>query len=270
MPAHRAFAGLTFAVLLGGTASADDGGVEFFEAKIRPALVEHCYACHSVTAKKAKGGLRLDTVAGIRKGGDSGPAVAAKDAPHRILRAVEYGDEAAAMPPKGKLPDAVIRDFHKWAALGSPLPADVAVKAGPATGDAAKDKDFWAFRPPVEQSAPPTSRPQWATRNLDHFVLRKLDEQKLTPAPAADRRTLIRRVYYDVIGLPPTAEQVEAFAADTRRDAYERLVDGLLASPRFGEKWGRHWLDVARYAEDHSTGEVTCKPPRFPSATATG
>ena len=264
MSARCALAGLTFAVLLSGTASADGGGGEFFEAKIRPALAEHCYGCHSAAAKKAKGGLRLDSADGLRKGGDSGPAVAAVDAPHLILRAVEYADEAAAMPPKGKLPDAVIRDFRKWAALGSPLPADAAVRAGPAAGDAAKGKESWSFRPATEQPTPPTSRPQWATRKLDHFVLRKLDEQKLAPAPAADRRTLIRRVYFDVVGLPPTPAQVEAFAADPRPDAYEKLVDELLASPRFGEKWGRHWLDVARYAEDHSTSESTCKPPRFP------
>ena len=263
MPVRRVCAAL-LCIVLSGTARAADDGVEFFETKIRPALVEHCYACHSVGAKKAKGGLRLDTADGLRKGGDSGPAVAAANAPHLILRAVEYDDEAAAMPPKGKLPDAVVRDFQKWARLGSPLPADAAAKAGPATVDGEKAKDFWSFRPATERPAPPTSTPRWATRNHDHFVLQKLDAQKLTPAPVADRRTLIRRVYFDVIGLPPTPAQVEAFAADARPDAYERLVDGLLASPRFGEKWGRHWLDVARYAEDHSTGESTCKPPRFP------
>ena len=255
---------LMIAALVGSPAARADDGVEFFEAKIRPALVEHCYGCHSAGAKKAKGGLRLDSVDALRKGGDSGPVLAAKGGAGLILKAVEYDDEAAAMPPKGKLPDAVIRDFQKWARLGSPLPADAAAKAGPATGDAAKDKDFWSFKPAAERPAPPTSRPQWATRKPDHFVLQKLDEQKLTPAPAADRRTLIRRANFDLIGLPPTPEQVEAFAADARPDAYERLVDGLLASPRFGEKWGRHWLDVARYAEDHSTSESTCRPPRFP------
>ena len=267
MVVRRVPAGLTLAALLcvlcSRTARADDG-VEFFETKIRPALVEHCSGCHSAGAKKAKGGLRLDTVEALHKGGDSGPVLAAKDAKSLLLRAVEYEDESAAMPPKGKLPAAVIRDFQKWARLGHPLPADAAAQAGQATGDPQKAKDFWSFRPAAERPAPPPSRPQWATRKLDHFVLQKLDEQKLTPAPAADRRNLIRRVSFDLVGLPPTLAQVEAFVADPRPDAYERLVDGLLASPRFGEKWGRHWLDVARYAEDHSTSESTCKPPRFP------
>ncbi len=267
MRLRRVHAGLAAAALLcalGSRAARADDGVEFFEAKIRPALAEHCYGCHSAAAKKIKGGLRLDSVGGLRKGGDSGTVLAAKGGAGLILKAVEYADEAYAMPPKGKLPDATIRDFQKWAALGYPLPADSAAKAGPATGDAAKDKDFWSFKPAVERPAPPTSRPAWAIGKLDHFVLQKLDEQKLTPAPAAGRRTLIRRAYFDLVGLPPTLAQVEAFAADPRPDAYERLVDGLLASPRFGEKWGRHWLDVARYAEDHSTSESTCRPPRFP------
>ncbi len=266
MPARRAHAGLLIAtlVLAGHPAARADDGVEFFETRIRPALVEHCYACHSAAAKKAKGGLRLDTAESLRKGGDSGPAVAAEDAPHLILRAVEYGDEAAAMPPKGKLPDAVIRDFQKWVRLGSPLPADAAAKVGPATLDGDKAKDFWSFRPATEHPVPATSTPPWALRHHDHFVMQKLDGHKLAPAPVADRRTLIRRVSFDIVGLPPTPAEVEAFAADGRSDAYERLVETMLASPRFGEKWGRHWLDVARYAEDHSTGESTCKPPRFP------
>ena len=267
MPARRSPAGLTVAALLGvvlsGTARADDG-VEFFESKVRPALVEHCYSCHSAGAKKAKGGLRLDTTEAIRQGGDSGPAVAAKDGKSLLLQAVGYEVDGLAMPPKGKLPDAVIRDFRKWVELGAALPADAVARAGPAAGDIEKAKDFWAFRPAKEQPIPAVADPKWPAGKLDHFVLRKLDEQKLSPAPAADRRTLIRRVSFDLVGLPPTFERAEAFAADPRPDAYERLVEELLASPRFGEKWGRHWLDVARYAEDHSTGESTCKPPRFP------
>ncbi len=247
-----------------GAARAADDGVDFFETKIRPALVEHCYACHSAEAKKAKGGLRLDTPEAIRKGGDSGPAVAAKNERSLFLRAVEYDDAGLVMPPKGKLPDNVLRDFRKWIQLGAPLPAASVAKTGPATVDFQKAKDFWSFRPAKERPVPTTSDPKWATRKHDHFVLQNLDEQRLSPAPAADRRTLVRRAYFDLIGLPPTFERVEAFAADPRPDAYEKLVDELLASPQFGEKWGRHWLDVARYAEDHSTGESTCKPPRFP------
>jgi hypothetical protein len=144
--------------------------------------------------------------------------------------------------------------------MGAPLPA--ATAARPAVGDAARQ--FWSFQPVAERPIPKVSDPKWPVKKADYFILQKLDEQKLAHAPAADKRTLVRRVYFDVVGLPPTFEQVEAFVADARPDAYERLVDELLASPRFGEKWGRHWLDVARYAEDNSTNEATCKPPRFP------
>jgi cytochrome c553 len=255
---HRAAAPLAVAVLCvtvaPATARAADGA-EFFETKVRPVLAEHCYACHSAT--KTKGGLRLDTPDGIRTGGDSGPAVRANDVDSRLLRAVAHAPGVAAMPPKGKLPDAAVADLRKWVMAGAPLPAATARRA-----DA--DKQFWSFRPVAEQTAPAVSDPKWPARKADFFVLKALDGQKITPAPPADRRTLARRVYFDLIGLPPTPEQVESFAADPRPDAYERLVDELLASPRFGEKWARHWLDVARYAEDNSTGESTCKPPRFP------
>jgi mono/diheme cytochrome c family protein len=246
-----------------GTAPAGEG-VEFFEKKVRPLLAEHCYACHSAGAKKAKGGLRLDTPDAIRNGGDSGPVVAAGDDNSLLLRAVGYREEGIAMPPKGKLPDAAIDDLRKWVKLGAPLPEAKAAAGGAAVRDVGKGKEFWAFRPVTEHPAPAVSNPDWPARKIDHFVLARLDEQKFAPAPPADKRTLLRRAYFDLIGLPPTFEQVEAFAADARPDAFERVVDELIASPRFGEKWGRHWLDVARYAEDNSTGESTCKPARFP------
>ncbi|MFO0798385.1 MAG: PSD1 and planctomycete cytochrome C domain-containing protein [Gemmataceae bacterium] len=245
--------------LLPAAARADDA----FESKVRPVLAEHCYGCHSAAAKKAKGGLTLDTPEGIRKGGDSGPAVVPKDAASLLLKAVEYHPDAPAMPPKGKLPDRTVADLRAWVKAGAVLPEGRAATAGSAVKDMTAARQFWSFRPLREHPLPAVSRPDWPTRRLDHFVLAKLDEQKLRPAAPADRRTLVRRVYFDLVGLPPTVEQVEDFVADGRADAYERLVDGLLASPRFGEKWARHWLDVARYAEDHSTGESTCKPPRF-------
>ena len=248
-------AAIVLIALLPAGGRADDGN-DFFEKKVRPLLVEHCYACHS--AKKAKGGLRLDTPASLRKGGDSGPAVKAADEDSLLLRAVAHAPNAPAMPPKGKLPSAAVADLQRWVKMGAPIPA-----ADPHP-NAATDRRLWSFAPVAEHPAPVVSHPKWPLRKADFFVLRKLDELKLSPAPAADRRALARRVYFDIIGLPPTFEQVEAFAADTRPDAYVRLVDALLASPRFGEKWARHWLDVARYAEDHSTSESTCKPPRFP------
>ncbi len=237
-----------------GSAS-DAVGVEFFEARVRPVLVEHCQSCHSAASGKSKGGLKLDAPAAIRAGGDSGPVLGGGGL---LLRAVEYAEDAPAMPPKGKLPERVIADLRKWAAMGTPLPdaAGATVAKTPAAQDG---RDHWAFRP-----LPPVVAGLRPGEAIDRLVLAKLAERDLTPAPPAERRTLLRRVAFDLTGLPPTFEQLEAFAADDSPGAYERAVDGLLASPRFGEKWGRHWLDVARYAEDHSTGEATCKPPRNP------
>ena len=255
----RTVVAILFVVLAPSNGRADDG-VEFFEKKVRPILAEHCYACHSAAAKKSKGGLLLDSPDGIRKGGNTGPSVKANDEESLLLRAVAHDPDVSAMPPNGKLPDTAIADLKRWVMMGAPLPA--AKASSPAEGDAAKQ--FWSFRPVTEQQTPQVSNPKWPVRKADFFILKKLDEQKLAPAPAADRRVLARRVYFDLTGLPPTFEQVEAFDADTRPDAYERLVDELLASPRFGENWARHWLDVARYAEDNSTSESTCKPPRFP------
>jgi len=233
-----------------------DDGVDFFEKKVRPVLVEHCHSCHA--GKKEKGGLRLDTPDAIRKGGDSGPAVKAKDEGSLLLQMVARAPDVPAMPPEKTLPAAAVADLRKWVMMGAPLPATAPVAARP------DPRDHRAFKPLAEATAPKASDPTWPVTKADAFVLKKLDERKFSPAPVADRRVLIRRTYLDLVGLPPTFEQVEAFAADTRGDAYEHLVDDLLASPRFGEKWARHWLDVARYAEDHSTGESTCKPPRFP------
>ncbi len=252
---------LLLATLLPTDGRADEG-VDFFEKKVRPILAEHCYSCHSAIAKKEKGGLQLDTPEAIRKGGESGPVVKAKDEESLLLRAVAHSPGFPAMPPKekGKLSDAAVADLRQWVKMGAPVPAATVVK--PAIGDAARK--FWSFQPVAEHPAPKVSDPKWPVKKADFFVLKKLDEQKLMHAPLADKRTLIRRVYFDLVGLPPTFEQVEAFAADTRPDAYERLVEELLASPGFGEKWARHWLDVARYAEDNSTSESTCKPPRFP------
>ncbi len=251
------FAATLLLALLPMAVHADDG-LDFFEKKVRPVLAEHCYSCHSTASKKSKGGLKLDATDAIRAGGDSGPVVTAKDEKSLLLLVVTHAADVPAMPPEKKLTDAVIADLKKWVAMGAPLPAGTPVKPA---NDARK---HWAFQPVAERTAPKVSDPKWPVTKADAFILHKLDEQKLKPAAAADRRTLARRVYFDVIGLSPTVEQVEAFAADTRPDAYERLVDELLASPRFGEQWARYWFDVARYAEDNSTGESTCKPPRNP------
>ena len=257
----RLFAALFLVTLIPAGARAD-AGVDFFEKKVRPVLAERCYSCHSAAAKKEKGGLRLDTPEALRKGGESGPVFNAKDKDSLLLRVVEHGRDVPAMPPNGKLTDAAIADLRKWIEMGAPLPA--ATSAARATGRTPAARQFWSFVPVVDKPAPKVLDSNWPLRKSDHFILMKLEELKLSPAPPAERRTLIRHAYFDIVGLPPSYEQVEAFDADTRPDAYEKLVDELLASPRFGEKWSRHWLDVARYAEDHSTSESTCKPPRFP------
>ena len=249
-------------------------GVEFFESKIRPVLVEKCAQCHAGTGK-IKGGLRLDSSTAIRAGGASGPMLGEGD-PGKIradesllLSALGHGGDVAAMPPDAKLPDRTIADFRRWVELGAPMP-DFAPAAG---AEAAKPKPgidfeagrkFWSFQPAVEKPTPPTSNPAWARTKVDGFVLRGLDEHHLPPTPQADRRTLIRRLSFDLTGLPPSAQEVAAFVADDSPDAYERTVDRLLASPRYGERWGRLWLDVARYAEDNPTSESTNKPPRNP------
>ena len=263
------------ALLAGVPAKGDDvnrarDGVEFFEKQIRPVLIRHCHECHSAGAKKLKGGLRLDTVAGIRRGGENGPLFDAK-APRkakssRLYQAVSYSGDFVDMPPKGKLPTRVIADFRRWIELGAPLPAagDDGTPRPQKAVDIAAGRQFWSFQPVRLIAAPNVSRADWPRTRADRFILRKLDEAGLAPSPEADRATLIRRVYFDLIGLPPTYAEVRDFVNDESPDAYERLVERLLASPRYGERWGRHWLDVARYAEDHPTSESTCKPPLYP------
>jgi hypothetical protein len=260
---------LTLALLTpswGFAADPDAAKVEFFEKKIRPVLAESCYKCHSAEAqkqKKLKGGLLLDSKAGWEKGGDTGPAVVpGKPTEGTLLATLKY-DGDVQMPPKGKLPDAVIRDFEKWIADGATDPrGDVAIK--PAAGiDIEKGKQFWSFVPPKEPPVPVGRDAKRSANPIDAFVAAKWAEKGLQPAPVADRRTLVRRAYLDLIGLPPTPEEVDEFLAASEakpQAAYEELVDKLLASPHHGEKWARHWLDVARYAEDQAhTFAVTPK-----------
>jgi cytochrome c553 len=234
--------------------SADDG-IEFFEKKIRPVLVEHCYECHSKDAKKQRGGLLLDSRTGIRKGGDTAPAVVpGKPSESLLLKAVRQTDPELKMPPKGKLPDGVIIDLEKWIALGAPDPRDA--KPAKTSGiDFEAAKKHWSYQPIHKLLLPAVKQSSWAQTPLDHFILAKLEEKGLSPSPPADPRTLLRRLYFDLIGLPPTFEEVQEFtrawdgASAKRQATLERVVDQLLASPHYGERWGRHWLDVARYAD---------------------
>jgi hypothetical protein len=226
-------------------------GVEFFETHIRPVLVSKCYECHSGKSKKIRAGLRLDTAERMRAGGESGPAIVPnKPEESLLISALRY--QSNEMPPSGKLPDAVINDFMKWISLGAPDPRTEATpmaEKNQKTIAKADPRDHWSFKHP-QRTAPPNVAHTAAARNdIDRFILARLEAKRLSPSPQAPPRALYRRLYYDLIGLPPTPEELDVFAADPSDASYEATVDRLLASPRFGERWARHWLDVARYAD---------------------
>jgi hypothetical protein len=221
--------------------------VEFFETSIRPVLVERCYECHSGKAKVLQGGLRLDSAEGVRKGGDSGPVIVPyKPGESSLISALRY--ESFEMPPAGKLPDQVIVDFEKWISLGAPDPR---VNDG-AAAEAGKPTDpysHWAYQRPKRPTVPEVEHQKSARSEIDSFVLAKLEASGMSPSAQASPRALLRRVYYDLIGLPPTAKELADFVADPSDARYEAAVDWLLASPPYGERWARHWLDIARYAD---------------------
>ncbi len=245
--------------LIAGQLHAQSSSDELFEKKIRPILADNCYVCHSSKMKKPMGGLVLDTKAGLLQGGVSGAAlVPGKPAESLLLRVLRYSDPMLKMPPAGKLPDAVIADFEQWIAAGAADPrVDTVAANAPAKPrgiDFDKGRQWWSFQPVREMTAPPVKQTAWARTKIDRFILAKLEHSKLTPSPQADARTLILRVSLDLTGLKPSYEEVEAFAKDKDPRAYEKLIDRLLASQRYGERWGRYWLDVARYAENGDTG----------------
>jgi len=249
VPGLLAVAG-TVAATAGGAPSAAEQ-TAFFEQKIRPVLVEHCYECHSAGAKKLKGGLMLDTKQGWEKGGDSGePAIIRGEAAKSLLiRTVLHEEEDLEMPPKKpKLPEAVIADLVAWVQMGAPDPREGVVAEAKRA-----DKSWWSLQPLAHPEPPsPAGLPEaWSHNPVDRFLFAKMAEKGLSPSPTADRRTLIRRLSYDLTGLPPGAEEVEAFIADADPRAYEKLVDRLLDSPHYGEQWGRHWLDVVRFGESN-------------------
>jgi cytochrome c553 len=214
----------------------------FFELKVRPVLARRCSRCHG--GEKANGGLRVDSRAALLKGGRSGPALVPGDPEKSLLvQAVRHVGTDLRMPPQEKLADAVVADLAAWVKQGAVWPA-----AKPGGADAFAPQKHWAFRP-VKKVEPPPDPSGWARHPIDRFIAAGLRKQGLRPAGAADRRVLLRRLTFDLIGLPPTPQEVEAFLADRSPDALERVVDRLLASPHYGERWGRHWLDVARYAD---------------------
>jgi len=224
--------------------------LDFFERKIRPLLAEKCYKCHSANSEKVKGGLLLDSRAGVRAGGDSGPVVMpGNPAQSLLIKAVRGEDPDLQMPPKEKLSADAVANLERWVKMGVPDPREGRAVAGRKSIDIEKGREHWAFQPPQKSAPPPVKNAGWPRSEIDRFVLAGLEAQGLRPAEDADRRTLARRVYFDLIGLPPAPEEIESFANDKSPQALEQLVDKLLASPQFGEKWGRHWLDVARYAE---------------------
>ncbi len=236
-------------------AADEHSGIEFFEKRIRPALAEHCYECHAAGAKGLKGGLLLDRRDGWKRGGDSGPAVIpGKPADSLLIKALKHED-GMEMPPKGKLPDEVIADFEKWILEGAPDPRTAPVKAiARREIDIEAGKRFWSFRPIASPAPPIVKDADWPKSQIDRFVLAKQEADGLRPVGDADRSTWLRRVSFDLIGLPPTPTEIAEFLADDSPTARERVVDRLLASPHFGERWGRHWLDIARFAESSGGG----------------
>jgi len=222
--------------------------IKFFESKIRPIFHESCNKCHG--EKKQFAGLRLDTREGLMKGGDGGPSVVpGKPGESLLIQAVKETDEALRMPQEGSLTEEQISDLEKWVEMGAPFPAS------PKSSKPVRDPNHWIFHPAANVDLPTVKNMGWVKNEIDQFVLAKLEEAGLSPAAPGDKLTLIRRVTFDLTGLPPTPEEVGEFLADERGDAYARMVDRLLDSPAYGERWGRHWLDTVRYADSNGLDE---------------
>ena len=242
---------------------------QYFEQNVRPLLAQNCYSCHS--NKKQKGGLRLDSLDAILKGGETGPAVVpGKPDESLLVNAINY--EGPEMPPTGKLAPEKVAILTRWILLGAPWPRNRATPASTSSATASQSKltaaarAFWSLQPVRKLQLPELPRSQdsaasaWSRNAIDHFILRALLDHGLTPAPEADRLTLIRRATFDVTGLPPTLEEVDAFLADDAPDAYERMIDRLLASPRYGQRSASHWLDLVRYAESDGYRQDAFRP----------
>jgi mono/diheme cytochrome c family protein len=266
---RRAFGfGLMLFPLAGSAAptGTNAAGIEFFESKIRPLLVDNCYKCHSRQSEKVRGGFMLDTRDSLLQGGDTGPAIVPGHPEKSLLiKAVSYTDKDLQMPPKDKkLADEQIENLRAWVKMGAPDPRTAGPSA-PATPAWLAARQHWAFQPVAEPPMPKIHRRKsWIKTPLDAFVLENLNAKGLKPSPPADRRSLIRRATFDLTGLPPTSQEVDTFLADKSKDAFARLVDRLLASPHYGERWGRYWLDVARYAD--TKGGAGEADPRLPYA----
>ncbi len=235
--------------------------VAFYEKQVRPVLKAHCLKCHGENPKKIRGGLNLTSRGAVLTGGDTGPVVDLKkpDA-SLLLKAIHYKDEDYRMPPAGKLPAEQIATLTKWVRDGLPWTPGDAGHAQVEKPVGGPDKTYWAYQPVKQPAVPAVQGSAWVRNPIDAFILAKLEEKGLKPVAPADRAVLGRRAYYDLTGLPPTPEEIDAFVADKSPDAYERLIDRLLASPHYGEKWGRHWLDVVRFAESNGYERDGPKP----------
>jgi mono/diheme cytochrome c family protein len=240
--------------------------LQFFETRIRPVLADRCYKCHSREADKIKGGLMLDTREGMLHGGDTGPAVTpGKPDDSLIIDAISYRDADLQMPPKGdKLTDQQVADITEWIRRGAFDPRSLVAK-GSSQSYGGVGRDHWSFLPVRKQAVPEVANAAWCATPIDNFILARLEENAMRPNPPADKYTLIRRASFDLTGLPPTEEEVQRYLADNSPEAWAKVVDRLLASPHYGERWGRYWLDVARYAD--TKGDTPQKEdPRYPFA----
>src|SRR4051794_12521198 len=224
--------------------------LDFFETKVRPVLADRCYKCHSIEAGKNKGGLVLDSRDGWLKGGENGPEIVPGDpGKSRLIKAIGYTDPDLQMPPKGeKLAAKEVAALTEWVKMGAPDPR-TAPAGGKLTGLNDKARSHWAFQPVTRPAVPEVQNKAWVRTSVDAFILAKLEQNGMRPSPPASKEALIRRATYDLIGLPPTPEEVRAFVNDRSADAFEKVVDRLLASPHYGERWGRFWLDSARYSD---------------------
>ncbi|MCS7046260.1 MAG: DUF1549 domain-containing protein, partial [Gemmataceae bacterium] len=227
----------------------DPKSLEFFEARIRPVLVKHCYECHSKRAPRVRAGLHLDSRAGLLRGGDSGPVVVLGRPEESLL--IKALNHQGPNMPKEKLPDEVIADFTSWIKMGAPDPRTEEAKPSASLPEA-RAENLWSLRPIVRPVVPSVQNISWPRSDIDRFILARLEKEGLAPAADAEPHVLLRRLHYVLTGLPPTVQELEEFRQSWQgkpQVAVARKVDELLASPHFGERWARHWLDLARYAD---------------------
>ncbi|MBU6175798.1 MAG: DUF1549 domain-containing protein, partial [Planctomycetes bacterium] len=240
-----------------------ESGVEYFERHVRPLLAEKCFSCHG--RGQRKGMLSLDHREALMAGGESGSVVVeGKPDESLLIEAIDYTG-SIQMPPDGKLSDREIEVLKKWVALGVPWPVEASPSASGMRNPGSiteQDRQFWSFRPIQEPELPTVRKADWPRQPLDRFVLNRLEAEGLEPTTEVDRRTYIRRLSLDLIGLPPTESEITSFLNDESIDSYEQLVDRLLNSPQYGERWSRHWLDISRYGEDQAH---TFQARRYPS-----